>query len=397
MANKPFQFGAYPNGPDFPTHAQQFADITRLMGAAPLWQVLYVHEQQPISGWISNAEWGSGVWAGSASAGCIPNIGFPLFSVAGGQPSRDDQMSAFAAGSYDDVVRGCLRAYARYAKVQEWRIGWEMNLQGTAWFVGDNPTSWGLWIEAFRRVAAVLRDEAQQQGVTIVIAWCPGAISWSNAGRADQTLWPGPEHVDVVGIDLYNQLWPNGGDYPYDWTTGQPTWKYDWILNPANRRHHWLYSGADQWSPHGDSPGNQSFSLAMAIDLARNTGKPLSLGETGVFNVAPPIGVPDDAEFPAFLADALGQAGVPIHSVCIWDAGDYHPEDYAYWSPPGTLMPHVQAAWVANFGVEGIEAPEPPEPEPEPPGRPETLTVRGTFTATIELPARRRRGTIGRR
>lgn len=375
----PFPFGAYPNGPDFPTHAQQFADITRLMGAPPLWQILYVHEQQPLSGWVSNAEWGSGVWSGSASKDTIPSVGFPLFSRAAGEPSRDDQMIAFANGQHDEIIRGCLRAYARCSKRHVWRIGWEMNLNDTPWFVGDRAESWQRWIAAFQRVATVLRDEARQQGVSIETMWNPGAISWSNAGRADLTLWPGPEFVDVVGIDLYNNLWPNGGDNPYDWTTGQPVPKNEWILNPENRRHHWMYAGADQWSPHGDSPGNQSFSLAMAIELAKQHGKPLSLGETGVFNSSPPLGVPDDAEFPAFLASALASSGVPVHSVCIWDAGDFNPSDDGYWSTADTKLPKTQAAWVANFGSKTSVDPSPPE-------EPRTLTISGTFTATIDWP-----------
>ena len=384
MAQTPFPFGAYPNAPGHVTFEQQLADITRLMGAAPLYQDLYVHEQQPLSNWISNAEWQSGIWAGSGAARETPVIGFPLFSVASGEPSRDDQMAAFAMGAHDNIIRGCMAAYTRYTNYQVWRIGWEMNLQGTPWFCGDNAGSWQRWIEAFRHVAAVMRAEANLQGTTIDIMWNPGSTSWSNAGRADQTLWPGPEHCDIIGIDLYNEIWAQGGDMPYDWTTGQPTPKDEWILNPANRRHHWLYSGANQWDHQGNNPGNQSFSLAMAIDLARTHGKSLSLAETGVLNAPPPLGVPDDAEFPAFLADTLDEADVPIHSVIIWDAGDVHnPNAEAQWSNADTRLPHVQSAWVANFGAEGVEAPEPPQPEPPEP--PRTLTITGTFTATVHF------------
>ena len=375
----PFPFGAYPNGPDYPTHAQQFADITRLMGAPPQWQDVYVHEQQPLSNWISNAEWSSGVWAGSASKDTIPSIGFPLYSCAPGEPLHDDQMTAFASGQHDEIVRGCLRAYARYSKRHVWRIGWEMNLQSLPWFAGDRAESWQRWISAFQRVATVLRDEARQQGVTIETMWNPGATSWSNAGRADQTLWVGPEHCDIIGIDLYNEIWAQGGDNPFDWTTGKPVPKTEWILNPENRRHHWMYAGANEWDHHGDNPGNQSFSLAMAIDLAKQHNKSLSLAETGVLNASPPLGVPDDAEFPSFLASALASSGVAVHSVVIWDAGDVHnPSADANWSNADTRLPNVQRAWVANFGSTSVE--------PLPPEEPRTLTITGTFTATIDLP-----------
>lgn len=381
MSATPFPYGAYPNAPGHTTFEKQASDITRLMRAPPLFLDLYVHEQQPLSNWISNAEWQSGVWNGTTAKDLIPIVGFPLYSCAGGEPSHDDQMAAFAVGAHNEIIRGCLRAYARYARRQVWRIGWEMNLQSLPWFAGDNPASWSRWRDAFCQVAAVLRDEARQQGVAIEIMWNPGASSWSNAGRADQTLWPGPEHLDVVGIDLYNEIWAQGGDHPYDWTARQPVWKDEWIKNPANRRHHWMYAGANEWDHHGDNPGNQSFSLAMAIDLARQHGKSLSLAETGVLNASPPLGVPDDEVFPAFLAEALAQAGVPIHSVIIWDAGDIaNPSADGYWSGSDTRMPRVQNAWVANFGAPAVEAPEPPQP-PEP----RTLTITGTFTATVQV------------
>jgi hypothetical protein len=379
MTVTPWPYGAYPNAPDYSTHAQQFADITRLMGAPPQFQVLYLWEGEPIWNWPNNAGWYAGLFRASAARDTVPIIGFPLFSVHGDAGSPLDQMRAFAAGQHDDVIRAVVDTYAAHGcQHQIWRIGWEMNLQDTPWFVGDTPEHWEVWKAAFRRVATVMHEHSGGSGIQLETAWNPGATSWSNAGRADLTLYPGDDVVDVIAIDVYNQLWPKGGDHPFDWTLGQPVPKSEWIKNPANRRHHWRYPGADQWNHTGED--DHAFGLDLALNLAKQHGKPFGLAETGVFNIDDDTSVPDDAEFPPTIAGILAEGIAPVAWVVIWDAGAGGHD--AGWSSPQTSMPRTQQAWVEAFGARVAEKPEEP-PKPDEPDEPDEVTIVGTFTGTF--------------
>lgn len=359
----PYLVGAYPNGPDYSTFSQQFEAITAWWDRPPAMQVLYVDQGQLIPDWSGEANYYAGYLAGSVAANTIPVIGFPMYSTADTANTSDQQLIAFANGTFDYAITGCMDAYTNNGyKEQVWRLGWEMNLQGGPWYLGNSSNvanSCIYWIEAFQHIANTMRSHANTTGVEVKIVWNPGATSWSNAGRADLTMWPGAEYVDYVGLDLYSQLWPqvsatsaNGESLYYDWSSDTNIPLGQWIENPVNREYNWMYPGANEWDYTGTANGNQSFGLYDCIQLCQSNNLPLCLPETGVMDVTDDAtGVHDDHYMPTWLASTLADANVNVAFICIWDAGTTVNNDDGMWSLSTTTMPNTQFAYAESFGV----------------------------------------------
>jgi hypothetical protein len=132
-------------------------------------------------------------------------IGIPLLP-AKGNPS----LSRGAAGDYDphfrDVARDLVRRGLGSCTI---RLGWEFNGRWMPWFAGDDPRSFRLF---WRRVVDLFREESP----LFRFDWC------ATLGLKDmETIlaWPGPDHVDVIGADVYNEWWrpPSKDDLQARW------------------------------------------------------------------------------------------------------------------------------------------------------------------------------------
>jgi hypothetical protein len=332
-----------------------------LMGTQTTYMNTAVDSTQPISDWISNQQW----FAESAAAsptfqGKIPTIALPMSSTAAGSPSADQMFKNFAAGDYDSVLQGMVKAWAAEGfKTQYWRPGVEMNLPSSASYSGDTASEQADWVAAFQHIYTTLHAAAAADGVNLKVIWNPGMTNYSDAGNPTETLYPGNSYVDILGIDVYGDVFPYGSPNKiYDWDkSGQelnsPNPVYDtsvqqWASDPVNLEHYYTDPASSQWSL--DDSGGSALSLQDFINFAKAEGKPIAIAETGAGNTLDDdSGLTDNPTFVQWLSSTLESAGVPIEYVNIWDSdlgGNYA------FSDPGDDKPLEEAAWAKYFGVQ---------------------------------------------
>lgn len=99
-----------------------------------------------------------------------------------------------AAGRHDAAFQAAARAIAAAQPKAIIRLGWEMNLEDSAWFAKGQEAD---YIAAFRRVVGIFRKEAR--GFTF--DWCPG---WGPQGMPADLAYPGDDVVDYIGLDVYD-------------------------------------------------------------------------------------------------------------------------------------------------------------------------------------------------
>ena len=151
-----------------------------------------------VTEFLSQTSWtemqSAAIWA----IGCWQGTGLKL-SLAVPINMKDGTLAQAASGAYDDqfrqvgellVAKGFAGAYLR--------IGWEFNGNWYPWAAYRDPLAFKA---AFRRIVGVFRAVPGQQ---FKIVWNPSVA----AGVASpDSLWPGDDVVDLVGIDFYNQSW----------------------------------------------------------------------------------------------------------------------------------------------------------------------------------------------
>jgi beta-mannanase len=354
-----FPLGVYlgnPNGSDpndeqaFETSYNSFvADLQR----SPRLILTYIDYTQPVSDWPSNASWQAWSNAQSPDAWNLkPVIGFPMASIAGGSPSPDQQFRAFAAGTYDSEIQGVVQAWAQqgFQKLIV-RPGWEMNTPGNT-YAGNSAQNESDWVAAFQHIHDVLEQAAAANGVTVTVVWNPNVTNYSDVS-ATGSLYPGNAYVDIIGADMYSDMYPysDGGSPPtyHDWDTGQEdTSVAQFIADPINRAHYWTYPAATEWSL--DSSNGHSQSFVSLLQFAQAQGKPFAVGETGAGNSNAGTDVQDDPTFAQWLAQTLAAykaGGGRVSFVDIWNDNGGGNYEFSFRSDK---KPREAASWQQYFG-----------------------------------------------
>src|SRR5271166_5599130 len=98
VASTPFALGVYvgnPDGSDPSAEAQFEADYSSFvnrMGTAPQYIDSFIDYTKPVSSWVANSSWQAWSNAQSPDAkGLTPVIALPMYSIAGGSLSPDQQ------------------------------------------------------------------------------------------------------------------------------------------------------------------------------------------------------------------------------------------------------------------------------------------------------------------
>ena len=354
----PFPLGVFEGIPDEASFDSSMAAFDSLMGTSPAYMNAYVDPNQAIQDWVSNAGFSASVFAASSySNGTIPTIGLPMASSAEGQ-SADQQYQNFAAGDYDGVLQGMVKAWADQGfTTQYWRPGVEMNLTGSLSYAGDAGSSQQSdWIAAFQHIYTVLHAAAAADGVDLKVVWNPGVINDSPAGSPIDTLYPGNQYVDVIGADVYGDAYPYGDHSAlYDWDkSGQqinsPNPVYDssvqeWASDPVNLEHYYTDPASDQYALDGS--GGNAVSLQNLIDFAKAQGKPIAIAETGAGNSSDGAGLSDNPTFVQWLSSTLTSSGVEVDYVSIWNSNSNGTYDFTDGDKP-----QEAAAWAKYFGAD---------------------------------------------
>ncbi len=359
-ATAPSVLGVYlgnPNGSSASSEANYeagYRSFVSTMQDTPKLIDAYVDYTQPVVGWASNASWQAWSNAQSVDAKSLtPVIGFPMASIASGSSSADLQFQKFALGYYDSAIQGVVQAWAQQGfKLLVFRVGWEMNIQGPT-YSGSDSQSESDWVAAFKHIYTVLHSAAAANGVTTEVVWNPSTTNYSQA-RATMSLYPGDAFVDVIGADVYSDIYPysDGGSSPtyHDWDTGlEDTSVAQFIADPVNRMHYWSYPAATKWS--NDGSGGASQSLTSLLAFAKLHNKPFAIPEAGAGNSNAQSDVCDDAAFPQWLALQLTNAiaaGQTIAFVNIWDNNGGGNYEFSY---AADNKPQEAAAWAKYIGA----------------------------------------------
>jgi hypothetical protein len=162
------------------------------------------------------------------------NVVWSMLLTAEGTPLAD-----VAAGLHDAAFEAAAGAIAEAQPKAIIRLGWEMNLDSTAWFARGREAD---YIAAYRRVVGIFRRHSNE----FRFDWCPG---WGPQEMPADLAYPGDDVVDYIGLDVY--------DFRYE---GSPEerWEKFYLKGP--------------------------FGLEWHRDFAAAHGKPMSYPEWGVGN-----------------------------------------------------------------------------------------------------------------
>lgn len=231
------------------------------------------------------------------AAGIPMSIGVPLLPK---QPGVD--LASGARGAYDQHFVDIANAFVQYGLGNAVvRLGWELNQDWFAWRADRDPVA---WVEFWRRAVTVMRNVP---GAMFTFDWC---TAWSRGKVAPETVYPGNEFVDIIGMDIYNTSW-------------NP-------LTPQRR-----------WALKKDSP----YGLAWQRAFAAEQGKPVSFPEWGTGMRPDGRGGGDDPYFMEKMTEWLATSDLAYHNY--WD---YKAPDFNARLSDGS-KPLAEAVFLRFFGV----------------------------------------------
>ncbi|MBR0932333.1 hypothetical protein [Bradyrhizobium jicamae] len=360
----PFPLGVFVGNPNYYVASEEasfeasFNAFSSLMKSKPQFLDQYGNQHLPISGWVGQASWNAASMARSpVLKGVTPVIGLPMTSTAAGSGTPDQFYKDFAAGKYDSVLKGMVKAWADNGfKTQIWRPGWEMNISTMPSYAGNDAATRADWVKAFQHISTVLHAAGKADGVNVQVAWNPSVMNYSHTGNVIQTAYPGNQYVDIIAADIYGDVFPYGSPtHLYDWdksgqvlNSSHPVYDssiQQWAADPVNLQHYYTYPASNQWSLDG-SVGHAT-TLQELINLAKSAGKPFAIAETGAGNTHDGAHLTDNPTFVKWLASTLHQSGVHVSFVNIWDSNSNGL--YRFTGSPSP-KPLEAAAWAKYFG-----------------------------------------------
>lgn len=361
----PFPVGVFVGNPNYYDANEEasfevnFNAFSDLMKSKPQFLDQYADQRLPVSQWLGQASWNAASMAQSPVLKDVtPVIGLPMSSTASGSETPDQFYKDFAAGKYDSVLKGMVKAWVDNGfATQIWRPGWEMNVDTMPSYAGNDSATRADWVKAFQHIYTVLHDAADANGADVQVAWNPNVMNYSHAGNVIETAYPGNQYVDIIAADVYGDVYPYGSPtHLYDWAkSGQvldsqhpvyDTSVKQWAADPVNLQHYYTYPASNQWSLDGSA--GHATTLQQLIDLAKLTGKPFAIAETGAGNTHDGAGLSDNPTYVKWLADTLHQSGVSVSFVDIWDSNSGG--QYRFASSTAD-KPLEAAAWAKFFGA----------------------------------------------
>lgn len=159
---------------------------------------------------ISSIDWTTRCWKGS---GVKLTLSVPMLPFDRSGTLRDG-----VAGRFDPVFVQTARALVRDGAADAVvRIGWEMNGAWMPWTAARDPAA---YIAYYRRIVGLMRAVPGQR---FRFEWTP------NIGTHDiapERAYPGDDVVDVIGMDVYNEVWSP--------TLANPAIRFQWFKRQAN-------------------------------------------------------------------------------------------------------------------------------------------------------------------
>jgi hypothetical protein len=130
-------------------------------------------------------------------AGYVPMVTWEPWLVDFGTLTPPDartrsDMALVASGRFDGYIRSWARGAVRYGHPFLLRFGHEMDNPRYFWAVPHNKAS--DFVAAWKHVRDIFREEGAKNAVWV----------WSPHKEAPDSLYPGKDEVDVIGLSLFN-------------------------------------------------------------------------------------------------------------------------------------------------------------------------------------------------
>lgn len=245
----------------------------------------------------AGSTWGVRCWARAT----VPVV----FSIPMLPADRNVSLADGAAGKFDDLFRNYASTLVRHGYGDSIiRLGWEFNATWFAWAAGRDPEA---WVAYWRRIVTVMRAVP---GAAFRFDW-NAASAWTRLEA--QTVYPGDDYVDIIGLDVYN------GGFPPQAVTPEQRWQ-----ERLKRRH----------------------GLLWHREFARAHGKPMSYPEWGTGSRPDGSGGGDDPYFIRQMAAWIAANDVAYHGYWDFPASDYNAR------LSDGHQPHAGAAFIDAFSDE---------------------------------------------
>ena len=149
----------------------------------------------------SDAAWTCYSWSPPATGAVVPAMTFSVPLTVNGTSLAD-----VAAGLHDSSFLSVARSLVTY----NWghsvvRLGWEFNGGWMPWAADQNPAA---YVAAYRHVVALMRSVP---GAEFTFDWC---TSWGPNSTAPDSVYPGDDVVDIIGMDVYNRYYSPADSNP---------------------------------------------------------------------------------------------------------------------------------------------------------------------------------------
>lgn len=213
----------------------------------------------------SDARWTCESWRGHGERPVVPAVTMSVPLTVQGTPLAD-----VVAGAHDKTYL----AVARDMVDNGWaaavvRIGWEFNGSWMPWAASRDPAG---YVAAYRRVVALMRSVP---GERFTFDWC---CSCGRNAIAPDTVYPGDDVVDIIGMDVYTRYYnPLEAVPALMWKSLRGTpFGLDWLLSYSgahNKRISIPEWGTGEWLVKDGGTGggdNPEFIENMADFLQEN-------------------------------------------------------------------------------------------------------------------------------
>ena len=138
------------------------------------------------------------------NAGAVPVLTLEPWLPDAGVDQPEYSLARIAAGDHDAALQRWAAGLAAWNQPLLLRFAHEMNSTWYPWAIGVNGNTAADYLAAWRHVHDVFRNAGADQ---VSFVWAPNVpYADQSVGLAD--VFPGPEVVDVLGIDGYN--WGDG-------------------------------------------------------------------------------------------------------------------------------------------------------------------------------------------
>ena len=296
------QIGVYTGPADTVEHDA----FSAWLGTEATYALDFVDDSQSWTNIADYSDWLINPWSGwvKSKVGRRVIISVPMLNQASADRLADGANGAFD-GYFMTLTQKIVAAGLGNAVI---RLGWEANGDWYPWRASTDPTAWKAY---FRRIVGVMRSVAGQS-FAFDLTYSRGT---SGTAVKFETIYPGDDVVDVIGVDVYDTKWMDD--------TSAPEVRWNEIVNQE--------MGLDDF---------KAFAAAH--------GKPMSVPEWALWEQGHDDngGVGDNPYFVDRIADWLqaNAAGVLYHSYFNQLSG---------WTGDHRLSSYVnaRARYKARFGV----------------------------------------------